>query len=78
MRRSIVRVSGVGKGRKKALRSGGLQRRVEDLDARVELIQALIPLGLEAVQSRRAGTAAKGSHSIGRRALPPRRRATRP
>lgn len=49
MRRSIVRVGGVGKGRKQAVRSRGLQRRVADLDARVELIQALIPLGLEAV-----------------------------
>lgn len=55
MRRSTVRVGEMGKGRKQALRSRGLRRRVADLDARVELIQALIPLGLEAA----------GWHSLG-------------
>jgi transposase-like protein len=57
MRRSIVRVGGSGKGRKKTAgrdatsegASRDVPRRLGDLDARVEMIQALIPLGLESV-----------------------------
>lgn len=57
MKRSIVRVGGSGKGRKKAAGRGvaaevasrGVQRRLGELNARVEAIQALIPLGLESV-----------------------------
>ncbi len=47
--RSIVRVGRAGKGH----RTGGLTMgtRLEPLDARVELIQALIPVALEAVHS---------------------------
>ena len=57
MRRSIVRVGGRIKGKVEGVGSGGVgvhssdvvQGQVLALDARVELIQALIPLGLEAV-----------------------------
>lgn len=45
--RSIVRVGGPGKGEQAGRLTRGTQ--LEPLDARVELIQALIPLGLEAV-----------------------------
>lgn len=57
MRRSIVRVGGGSKGKVQGVGSRGIgvhspevvQGRVLELDARVEMIQALIPLGLEAV-----------------------------
>ena len=57
MKRSIVRVGGrskvgdrrVGAGRVGPESARGEPRQLEELDARVEMIQALIPLGLEAV-----------------------------
>ncbi len=51
MSRSVVRIGSRGKGAESAGGPGreGLQAHPPALDTRVELIQALIPIGLEAV-----------------------------
>lgn len=50
MKKSIVRIGGRGKGRRRAAEAGGaVERELLEVDARVAMIQALIPLGLKAV-----------------------------
>ncbi len=50
MVRNIVRVGRRGKGQERGdEREAGVERAIQKLDSRVELIQTLIPLGLEAV-----------------------------
>jgi transposase-like protein len=50
MRKSIVRIGGRGKGRRRAAEaSGEIERELLEVDPRVAMIQALIPLGLKAV-----------------------------
>jgi transposase-like protein len=51
MSKSFVRIGGRGKGRGRAGKAGGeVERELRELDPRVAMIQALIPLGLKAVQ----------------------------
>ena len=50
MRKSIVRVGGRGRGRRRAAKtSRGAEQELQGLDTRVAMIQALLPLGLKAV-----------------------------
>ena len=50
MRKSIVRIRGRGKGRRRAAKtSRGVEQELLGLDTRVAMIQALIPLGVKAV-----------------------------
>ena len=69
MSRSIVRIAGRGKkqGRVGAAASAEMERRLLELDSRVEMIQALIPLGLKAVEEllQEEVTALAGARSIG-------------
>src|SRR3989304_5080276 len=63
MRKSIVRVGGRGRGRRRAAKtSRGAEQELLGLDTRVAMIQALLPLGLKAVHgardARRADAAA--------------------
>src|SRR3990172_1094144 len=50
MRKSVVRIRGRGKGRRRAAKtSRGAEQELQGLDTRVAMIQALLPLGLKAV-----------------------------
>ncbi len=51
MSKSVVRIGRTGKGVESAAAQGreGPEANLPELDTRVELIQALIPIGLEAV-----------------------------
>ncbi len=72
MKRSIVRIGRKGKGRGRGDgRGAAVGGEVQGLDSRVELIRALIPLGLEVVND-----ASARSHRVGRRTVSTRRRRT--